>query len=110
MLQAVRRHSFFPQHLCRSLRFGLPTALPLLLTPRLPEHRPFFSGIVGMTGTKRPAKADAQSASAAAADSIAPKKSKIGDRNLAQELLDFINEAWTQFHAVGAPGTAANFL
>ena len=63
------------------------------------DRRPFFSALLRMTGPKRSSQLLPEASSNG--DAQATKKGKSGDRNVAVELLDFINEAWTQYHAVG---------
>ena len=67
------------------------------------DRRPFFSALLRMTGPKRSSQPVAGASSNG--DAQATKKGKSGERNMAVELLDFINEAWTQYHAVGPSAT-----
>ena len=45
----------------------------------------------------------ARSLAAAAGNGVTDGKKAKSGRHMGREMLDFINEAWTQFHAVGAP-------
>lgn len=80
-------------------RNALLTRQPLCHDLVLDPQRPAFSILSSMTGTKRTSRP--QSTAASNGDAQLIKKGKTGNRNMAVELLEFINEAWTQFHAVG---------
>ena len=63
------------------------------------DRRPLFSALLRMTGPKRSSQLLPEASGNG--DAQATKQGKSGDRDIAVELLDFINEAWTQYHAVG---------